>query len=741
MGRELGNTLVVGAIAPSPREGRDDDMTRLTGWILNHTRLVALGWLVIAAISLVSISSASNALSKSFKLPGQPGFETDQAIQHAYGNGGGNAVAVPVVTLPAGMTIENPGARAAWAAALARVRRAAPDTRIVSYLSTGNRLFVSRDGRTTFALVYLAATPGTTDTGNDQGAVQDAVARQSVAGAPIHVTGLDELQSSSGGGGNSALVETLLGGIGALLVLAIVFGSLLAAVPLIMALVAIPSSFLLVWGLTTITDVSSIVEYLISLLGLGIAIDYSLLIVLRWREERARGLENRAAVQRAMETAGRSVVFSGTTVAIGLLALVAVPVPFIRSVGLGGMLIPLVSVLVAATFLPVVLATIGPRIDWPRHTRPAAYRFWTAWGRLMIRRRWLAAGAATAVLAVLLFPAMSMTVGAPSADALSRSGDAHAGLRALEQAGIGAGVLTPFEVLVSGTNPRAVAAQLAGIPDVRGAVAPGGPTWHAGRTSLVVAVPAADGTSSAGRAALDEVRQAARTMPGSVRVGGPSTENADFLSAVYGNFPRMVALLGLITFLLLARAFRSLLLPLKAVALVLVSVGASWGFMTFVWQDGHGSSQLWGIAATGSITAYIPIMVFAFLFGISMDYEVFLLSRMREEYDATGSTDAAVARGIGSTGRLVTSAALILFLAFAALASGPDVSLKIIATGLAAGIILDATIIRMLLVPALVSLLGRWNWWMPAPVALALRVQPALAFPEPLEDVDIVRSA
>jgi RND superfamily putative drug exporter len=435
------------------------------------------------------------------------------------------------------------------------------------------------------------------------------------------------------------------------------------------------------------------------------------------------------------------VVFSGTTVAIGLLALVAVPVPFIRSVGLGGMLIPLVSVVVAVTLLPVVLATIGPRIDWPRHTRPVEYRFWMAWGRLMIRRRWLAAGVAVAALAVLLFPAMSMSVGAPSADALSRTGDAHAGLMALERTGIGSGVLTPFDVLVTGTNPRTVAARLASVPGVRGAVAPSGSAWHAGTTSLVVAVPAADGTSSSGRAALDGVRQAARTMPGSVRVGGPSAENADFLSAVYGNFPRMVALLGLITFLLLARAFRSLLLPLKAVGLVLVSVGASWGFMTFVWQDGHGSSQLWGIAATGSITAYIPIMVFAFLFGISMDYEVFLLSRMREEYDATGSTDAAVVRGIGSTGRLVTSAALILFLAFAALASGPDVSLKIIATGLAAGIILDATIIRMLLVPALVSLLGRWNWWMPAPVAHLLRVRATPVYLEPVDELSFERSA
>ena len=163
---------------------------------------------------------------------------------------------------------------------------------------------------------------------------------------------------------------------------------------------------------------------------------------------------------------------------------------------------------------------------------------------------------------------------------------------------------------------------------------------------------------------------------------------------------------------------------------MLISVGAAWGFLTLVWQNGHGSKQIWGIEATGSITSFIPLMVFAFLFGISMDYEVFLLARMREEYDAHGSTDAAVIKGIGSTGRLVTSAAIILFLAFAALASGPDTTIKIFATGLAAGILLDATVIRMLLVPALVSLFGRWNWWMPELAARLLRIKPSAVHAE-----------
>jgi RND superfamily putative drug exporter len=186
----------------------------------------------------------------------------------------------------------------------------------------------------------------------------------------------------------------------------------------------------------------------------------------------------------------------------------------------------------------------------------------------------------------------------------------------------------------------------------------------------------------------------------------------------------MVGLIALLTFILLARAFRSLVLPLKAIVLNVVSVAAAWGVITLVWQDGFGSNALWGIAATHSVSAWIPLMVFAFLYGLSMDYEVFILSRVREEYDRTGSTDEAVVRGIGRTGRLVTSAALILFLAFVSMASGPVTDVKVFATGLAAGIMIDATVVRALLVPAMVSLLGRWNWWLPRLPARLLRVKP-----------------
>jgi RND superfamily putative drug exporter len=323
------------------------------------------------------------------------------------------------------------------------------------------------------------------------------------------------------------------------------------------------------------------------------------------------------------------------------------------------------------------------------------------------------------VLAALLLAAVNIQLGIGNPDTLAKAGDAKEGLVALERSGIGSGAIMPHEVLVSGGGAAAVAGSIARVDGIHGAAAPRDPAWNRRGTSIVLAFPQKAGELTG------PVRDAAHSAAPGARVGGVPAQNSDFIDAVYGNFPLMIALIGVITFLLLARAFRSLLLPAKAVVLNVVSVLAAWGVLELVWQSGHGSEQIWGIAATGSITAWIPLMLFAFLFGLSMDYEVFILSRMREEYDATGSTSEAVVRGIGRTGRLVTSAALILFLAFMSLASGPQTDVKVMATGLAAGILLDATVIRALLVPAIVSLFGRWNWWLPSWPARLLRVAPS----------------
>ena len=688
-------------------------MAALTRFVLRHKWLVTGVWLLVTIVAVMSASSAIGALSQDSTVPGE-GAETSQAILQTYGNGGRVAPLVPVVTLPDGTTVDAPGINQELDALFASIEQAVPRARVVSLASTGDRAFVSDDGRTTFGLIFVPPGEGFVEA-EDTVAVREALAGATVGGAPVLLTGYSELEA----GGEPAeagapLVETLIAAGGALVVLAWVFGSFLSLVPVLVAAIAILTSLLVIWGLTTFANVSIIVQFIVPLIGLGVAIDYALLIVTRWREEREAGRDNAAAVQRSMETAGSAVVFSGITVGVSLVALVVLPVPFLQSIGYAGLLIPLISVLVAITLLPVILVTVGPRLDWPRLRRGSQEsRGWTTWARLVVRRRWLASGVALVILAALLVPALSLQAGDPLADSLATGGEAHDGLELLRESGIGAGVLLPFEVLARQADPAAVASALGGVEGVRAAVAPEGEAWRTGDSAVVLAMADADANSESGRDTLARVKGVAEDLPGTVRVGGLPALNADFIDAVFGNFPLLVGLVALVTFVLLVRAFRSLLLPLKAVILNVLSVGAAYGVMVLVWQEGYGAELIWDYTATGSITPFVPLTVFAFLFGLSMDYEVFILARMREEYDKSGSTDAAIVRGIGYTGRLVTSAAIILFFAFAALGAGPFVPVKILATGLAAGILLDATVIRALLVPATVSLLGDWNWWLP----------------------------
>jgi RND superfamily putative drug exporter len=477
--------------------------------------------------------------------------------------------------------------------------------------------------------------------------------------------------------------------------------------------------------------VNFIVQYLIALIGLGVAVDYSLLVVTRWRENRAASLDNQAAVAAAIHTAGRAVVFSGTTVAISLLELVALPVGFLRGMGLAACFIPLTTVAAATTLLPVLLSTIGPAIDRPRLRREVhASSPWNWWVRLVLRHRAAALAGGLLVVTALVIPLFSLHLGEPASSALAPGSPAQAALTRLEASGIPRGVISPVDVLTTAGRAGAVARQARQIPGVWTAFAAAG--GHPAGTGLIEVLPAAEPGTAAGAAAVTAVRQLLAGQPGVIGIGGQGASDADFIHAVYGSFPLMLTLIALVTMVLLARAFRSLVLAVKAVIFNLASLGVAYGVMVLVWQQGHGSQALWSIPATGSITVYVPLLAFAFLFGLSMDYEVFILSRIREEYDATGSTDQAVVTGIGRTGRLVTSAALILFLAFLALSATPETAIKMLATALGAGILLDATIIRSLLLPSLIAVLGRWNWWLPAPAARILRVPPSAPVPEPV---------
>ena len=710
---------------------REPLLARLGHLIVRRRRTVIGVWIVLTLFGAYSAGRVADRWFESFSIPGYSAYEANQRTLKTFGTG--EQAPLVAVFHSDGAVTEQQGIERAIAAAAA----VNPGSRVSSYWSTGSRAYVSADGHTTFAEIYPPGIPGFSSTTHvDQ--VRAQLQQAAPAGVTAHLTGRDPIyEASSGGGGDgpSVLTEALIGGLGSLVILFFVFGTLPAVLmPLVVAVAAILNTFTLIWGLTYLTDVSIIVQFLIALVGLGVAIDYALLMIFRFRDELREGEDVETALVETMTHAARSVIVSGSTVAVGLLSMIVLPLPFIRSIGIGGMLIPAVSVVTAITLLPALLATLGTRINsvrlLPRRFVDRGHPedgWWGRWASLVMRRPLPVAAVGLGVVGALVYFGVQLNPSEAQAKDFPGSGDAIAGRQALADAGISAGVLKPFVVLVEhGAGRGPIVRKLNATPGVAAAVAP--PDWQQGSKSLVEAFPAADGASKEAKDTIARVRAELKGTGGTL--GGVAAEDRDFVSAVYSNFPYVLGFVVLLTFVLLARAFRSLVLPLKAVILNLVSLAAAYGIIVFVFQQGHGSDAIWGVHATQSIIPWIPLMIFAFLYGLSMDYEVFMLSRMREAYDETGDTRHAVALGLARTGKLVTSAALVLMFAFFVLSTSPSVDVKQFGIGLAAGIILDATVIRALLVPALMRLLGSWNWWLPAWAARMLFVRPSERLPE-----------
>ena len=702
-------------------------LARLAHLVVRRRRGVIGVWIVLTLFGGFSAGQVSKRWLTQFSIPGYPAYETSQQTLRIFGTG--QQAPLIAVFHSSGDVTKQRGIAAAVTAA----QRANPGSRAASFFSTGSPAYVSKDRHTTFATVYPAGIPGFNGK-NHIKETRAALQKATPPGVTVNLTGRDPLEvASSGGKGPSILAEALVAGLGALVILFFVFGTLPAvAIPIAIAVAAILNTFTLVWILTYVTDVSIIVQFLIALVGLGVAIDYALLMIFRFRDELREGEDVETALVEMMTHAGRSVIVSGSTVAVGLLSMVILPLPFIRSIGIGGMLIPAVSVLAAITLLPALLAVLGTRINslrvMPRRFLDQGHPedgLWGRWAALVMRRPVPVAAAGLAIVGVLLFYGLQLNPSEAQAKDLPGSGDAIAGRTALAAAGISAGAMKPFVVLVHGSDANAIAAKVRALPGIDGASAP--KQWHKDGYALVEAIPSADGAAKSVRTTISRTNAALAGTDASL--GGVAPQDRDFVHAVYNNFPYVLAFVILLTYLLLARAFRSLILPLKAVVLNLVSLGAAYGIIVFIFQQGHGSMAIWNVHATHSIIPWIPLMIFAFLFGLSMDYEVFMLTRMREAYDETGDTNAAVALGLARTGKLVTSAALILMFAFFVLSASPGVDIKQFGIGLAAGIIFDATVIRALLVPALMRLMGRWNWWLPKPAArvLLIREPPALA--------------
>jgi len=712
-------------------------MERLAYYVVHHRRLVIGVWILLTAFGAFSAGQVADRWLEDFSIPGASGYEANQRAVAELGNG---EVFPYVVVLRSDEDVTKvPGVETA----IEQVAAANPGSRVSSYFNTNDDVYLSDDRKVTFANVYAAGQYSFEP--RDLEPTEKALAAALPAGVDGYLTGIDALYAESSETADaseppSVLIEASIGGLGALVILLFTFGTLPAiAMPLLIALASILNTFSLIWLLTYITDVSIVVQFLVALVGLGVAIDYALLMIFRFRDELRHGADRDAAIAQTMRHAGRSVIVSGSTVAVGLLSMLLLPLPFIRSIGIGGMLIPAVSVLAAITLLPALLYTLGPRINSARALPKRLVEgsddpdkgFWNRWAHFVVRRPLPVAGAGLAIVAVLLYYGVQLNPADAQAKDLPGGGPAHAGAQVLRDAGITEGVHKPFQIVVEGDATAQQLDQLAARLDetegIVGAAAP--PQARGDGIALVEAFASTDGSNRDVRPTItrlkEDVLPAAQSDLGGAQLtlAGVPTEEREFVDAVYGNFPFVLLFVVLLTYILLMRAFRSVLLPLKAVLLNLVSLGAAYGIIVFIFQKGNGSEAIWGVPATDSIISWIPLMIFAFLYGLSMDYEVFMLTRMREAYDETGDTNRAITLGLARTGKLVTSAALVLMFAFFVLSTSPGTDIKQFGIGLAAGIIFDATVIRALLVPSIMQLMGKWNWWFPAPLARILRAE------------------
>src|SRR4051794_2006481 len=537
-------------------------MRRWAEFVLRHRRLVMLFWLAVIIVGAGVSKTVNDRLTIDFSLPGQPGTVAANKIKALVGNGGDTNPYVVTVTMPAGKTIS--GNEPGVAGVFDGVAKKIPNLRVVDEGNTGDKqAFRTKDDRTAYALVFYRFNPSPSQKLLTEPIRTAAQAGAAALGAKAGVTGEDPLAvGDDSGGGPGVLGETLLGAVGALAILAFVFGSFLAFLPLIVAAASILGTFILLLPITYLTDVSFIVEFLVALVGLGVAIDYSLLFVTRWREERDHGRDNHDAVVVAMQTAGSAVLFSGVTVAIGLLALVVLPVPFMRSMGFGGALIPLASVLTTLSFTPALLGGIGPKIDWPkvRHENKPS-RSWTAWARLIVRRRWVAAILALASLGVLVGVLATVKIGQASSGSLASSGRAYEALNTLKSGGKTTGFLTPIETLVTTDQAPAVAARLKQVDGVQDVFVPTGAASNRDGKTVLVVVPRNETVNSQSVDVVRGVKDVPAPLPGVLGVTGLGAAQIDFLHAVYGTSPLMLGLIALLPYVLLARASRSLLLP------------------------------------------------------------------------------------------------------------------------------------------------------------------------------------
>jgi RND superfamily putative drug exporter len=709
-------------------------MEALARTMIRFRWVVLAAWIVAVVVSGIAASGLNSLLTNRFVLPGADSEKAGTILEKNFGDKPEGSFSVVVKGAPAsGQALIGPTRAAATRAAKALKTGKVADVRVVSG-DTVSATIVSQ--------LQPAEAKGYTE------AMREAAGE--IPDAQIYVTGQSAIESDLEPVQNRDLFvgEVLIAIPVALLILIFVFGTLSFLLPFMLAAVAIPVTLACVWVFANFMTLSTYLTNMVTLIGLGIAIDYSLLMVYRYREEHRSGRSKEDAVAATMNTAGRAVVFSGTAVAIGLALMLFMPLPFMRGFGLAGLLIPLVSVLAAVTLLPVLLYWLEDRLDRVRlvpkrvieRREDSEHGFWARLAGTIMKRPLVFAAGAIALLLALASPMLKLQLGPGSNEGIPQHLESVQGLKVLTEA-VGEGAISPTDIVIdTGRDGAALApavqaaknrlaSQLRGDGEVADVIANGpGVVDSTGRYLHVQAIGKHEYGLPESQEFVRRLRDViipAAAFPSGVDVlaGGGPPFGVDFLDITYGAFPWLILAVLLLTYILLVRAFRSLLLPLKAIVLNLLSIAAAYGILVSAFKLGAG--EPFGLTQFDQIEGWIPVFLFAMLFGLSMDYEVFLVSRMREEWDATRNNAAAVTQGLAKTGRLVTAAGLIMFAAFMGFVAGSIVGLQQFGLGLAAAILIDVTIIRALLVPSAMALFGRWNWWLPESVAKVFRVKPS----------------
>jgi uncharacterized membrane protein YdfJ with MMPL/SSD domain len=708
-------------------------LARWTRFVLRHRRVVLGFWAAVVIAGGFASLKLPPLLSNSFTVPGTASEQARQILDKQFGDR-------PDGTFTVVFQVADSRSRALQERlqlAVDRTAKAVPGARPTALLTAGRHVVYAAIVST----LDLAQAKRATGAVRAALVVPAGVEHAYVTGAGPTQRDLDPIFSHDLTKGESIALPV------ALAVLVAVFGfSVAVTMPFIFAACTITGALGVMYWVARFTATPTYVTNLIELVGLGIAIDYSLLVVYRFREELGRTDDTEEAVVRTMETAGRAVLFSGAAVGIGLLTLIALPLPFMRLMGIAGFLIPLASVLAAATLQPTLLALYGRRGVASRRFRALTHDpergFWVWLARSIMRKplRYLIGGSTVAV--ALAVPVFWLALTPGSSIGVPRYPEAIRGFDLLSSA-VGPGAEVPTRIVVDtgragGVGAAAVQAairrlviELHADRETADVLFGSGARFvdRTGRYAQILQFGRHDYGKPAAQAFVHRLRsrlvpEAAFPAGVDVLAGGAPPQGVDFLHVVFTTFPWVIVAVLALTYVLLLRAFRSVLLPLKAIVLNLLSVGASYGMLVVVFRFGVGHDTI-GLYRDSQVEGWIPPFLFATLFGLSMDYEVFLVTRMREMWDAGADNTTAVAHGLERTGRIITAAALIMIAAFSGLIAGRIVGLQEFGLGLAVAILIDATLIRSILVPSMMAVFGRWNWWLPAPVARLVRVEPS----------------